>query len=227
MKIRTILAAAAAPAALAAVVLGTAGQASAAVTTAPPVSAYYWQPNGHALGGPKSGNDVSFASGYLAKVTEKMNNADIRGQYITITGHWDQGTGTLADQPNGGDPQPPALPDPTARVFFQGGSGGVTTGSPDGFMGQSWWANWGNPAVVHLNSQTSEFTVTIQVDPSQFSDWNGEQGANSPALFNDTASHVRQIGLSFGGGDFFENGVTGQGGITIDGITVSPTNPAS
>jgi hypothetical protein len=81
--------------------------------------------------------------------------------------------------------------------------------------------------VVHLNSQTSEFTVTIQVDPSQFSDWNGEQGANSPALFNDTASHVRQIGLSFGGGDFFENGVTGQGGITIDGITVSPTNPAS
>lgn len=93
--------------------------------------------------------------------------------------------------------EPRALPDPTARVFFQGGSGGVTTASPDGFMGQSWWANWGNPAVVHLNSQTSEFTVTIQVDPSQFSDWNGEQGANSPALFNDTASHVRQIGLSF------------------------------
>jgi hypothetical protein len=35
MKIRTILAAAAAPAALAAVVLGTAGQASAAVTRGP------------------------------------------------------------------------------------------------------------------------------------------------------------------------------------------------
>ena len=79
MRIRTILAAAAAPAALAAVLLGTAGQASAATTaSSSDVSAYYWNPNGHALGGPQAMGPVSGAhvlfsqSQYLAKVTEKL-----------------------------------------------------------------------------------------------------------------------------------------------------------
>jgi len=218
MRIRTILAAAAAPAALAAVLLGTAGQASAAVQPPAP-SAYYYNPSGNALGGPQSapGNDFSFASGYLAKITEKQNNANINHQTITITGHVDPGT-VVSDQPNGGDSStPPGAPN--MRVYFEGSGGGVSDGSPDGYMGQHWWAH-PDSAVVYLNQRTGGFIMTVTVDPANWSDWNGQPASANQALFAGAATHVRNIGVSFGGGYFFENGVNGQGGVTIDSIQV-------
>ena len=48
-------------------------------------------------------------------------------------------------------------------------------------------------------------------DPSQWSDWNGQPGNSSApvtAAFNAAVAKVDTIGLSFGGGCFFENGVT-------------------
>ena len=46
---------------------------------------------------------ASFAVGsYLAKVAEKVNDANINNKTITITGHLDPGT-VVSDQPNGGD----------------------------------------------------------------------------------------------------------------------------
>jgi hypothetical protein len=227
MRIRTILAAAAAPAALTAILLGTAGQASAA-TNAPPVSAYFYNPSGNALGGPQAmpGGHVFFSSSYLAKITEKVNNANINGQTITITGHLDQGT-SVADQPNGGDSStPPGAPN--MRVYFEGSGGGVSDGSPDGYLGQHWWAH-PDSAVVYLNSEgTTEFKLTVHVGATgDWTDWNGKSADQNADLFTGAATHVRNIGVSFGGGYFFENGVTGTGGLTIGGITVSPTNPAS
>jgi hypothetical protein len=219
MKIRTILAAAAAPAALAAVLLGTAGQASAAVQQ-PTYSANFWNTNGHALKGPQQmpNNTVSFGSGYLATVTEKMNNADITGgKTITIKGTLKGGQFT--DQANGGDT---TGSNPTMRVYFQGGSAGTDANSPDGYEGQQWWAD-ATPAMISLNG-TTDFTLHITAnpaDPEGWCDWNGQQASANPDLFNAAASHVRDLGLSFGGGDFYENGVTGSGSLTITSITVN------
>jgi hypothetical protein len=185
------------------------------------VSAYFYNPSGQALGGPQAmgtipGAHVAFGSSYLAKVTEPVNNMDLTGKTITITGHLDSGT-LVADQPNGGDSStPPGAPN--MRVFFQGSSGGVSGQSPQGYLGQPWWSH---SAVVYLNSQTGEFTVTAQVGAtSDWSDWNGKSADQNADLFTGAASHVRELGLSFGGGYFFENGVAGAGGLTIDSIQV-------
>ena len=187
------------------------------------VSAYYYNPSGNALGGPQpmgqfGSAHASFAVGpYLAKVTEKVNNENINNKTITITGHLDPGT-VVSDQPNGGDSStPPGAPN--ARVYFEGSGGGVSDGSPDGYLGQHWWAN--GAATVYLNDQgTTEFILTIPVTPNNWSDWNGQLASANADLFTGAASHVRNIGLSFGGGYFFENGVTGTGGLTIDSIHV-------
>jgi hypothetical protein len=217
MRIRTILAAAAAPAALAAVLLGTAGQASAATVPVPSTSAYFYNPSGNALGGPQPmpSGSVSFGSSYLAKVTEKTNNMDLRGKTITITGHVN--SNNVSFRPNGG-PTPP-----TARLYFLGASGGVSDGSPDGYMGQSWWANvQADPSrSSFVLNQNGDFSVTLKVDyQAGWSDWNGQFASDNQTLFEGAASHVQQVGLSFGGGSFFENGVTGNGSLHIDSIKV-------
>jgi len=41
----------------------------------------------------------------------------------------------------------------------------------------------------------------------QWSDWNGQLSGSNADAFNAAASNVTAIGLSFGGGCFFENGV--------------------
>src|SRR5262249_9705034 len=158
-------------------------------------------PSGNALGGPQAmgtipGAHASFASGYLAKVTEKTNNANINGKTIVITGHLDQGT-----QVNYQNPDPYAPPTSTARVYFEGSGGGVSDGSPDGYLGQHWWAN--GAATIDLNSQgETEFSLSIKADPVLWSDWNGQPASANVDLFKGAASHVRNIGLSFGGGWF-------------------------
>jgi hypothetical protein len=219
MRIRTILAAAAAPAALAAVLLGTAGQASAAVTTASAPTASFWQPNGHALGGPQKMPDgtVAFGGGYLAKVTEKVNNLDIRDKTITINGHLNPSSVQYQN------PNSDAGSDVYARVYFDGSSGGTSDQSPQGYMGQPWWAR-PDSAVVHLNTYNAnngDFSLTVKADPTaDWSNWNGGSADQNADLFSGAASHVREIGLSFGGGWFFENGVTGTGSLHIDSIQV-------
>jgi hypothetical protein len=238
MRIRTILAAAAAPAALAAVLLGTAGQASAAtVASSSDASAYFYNPSGNALGGPQpmgqfvtdggQGATIQFQPrGYLAKVTEKVNNLDIRGKTITVTGHLNPATyqyqNETRDVANG------APTDVYARIYFDGSSGGVSDQSPQGYLGQPWWSHdtATEQAVLHLNTQSGDFTLTAKVpvdptsDPNVWTNWNGKDAAQNADLFNGAASHVREVGLSFGGGWFNENGVTGSGNITINSINV-------
>lgn len=112
------------------------------------------------------------------------------------------------------------------RVYLEGGSAGTNTGSPNGYMSQSWWANgngYDTASWQYLNNTTLAFHVTVHIDPAAgWSNWNGQQSTDpaTSALFSAAASHVQQIGLSFGGGYFFENGVTGTGTIHIDSTSI-------
>jgi hypothetical protein len=68
------------------------------------------------------------------------------------------------------------------------------------------------------------FSLTATVEPAGWSDWNGKLGVDQVAGYMDAASNVTTIGLSFGGGCFFENGVgttDGGGTLTLDTFTVS------
>ena len=49
--------------------------------------------------------------------------------------------------------------------------------------------------------------ITVQMNPAEWSDWNGQSGLVHPENFAIAASKVQEIGLSFGGDCFFETGV--------------------
>jgi len=139
-------------------------------------------------------------------------------------------TGTFQYRDGGGCTGPGALPG--VRLFFQSPHGAGTTGpGTTGFYTQFWWSNSrsasGSPPfkVVLSGNETGVLSDSLR-DPSLWSDFNGQFGDSSPAIeeaFIDAASNVKSIGLSFGGGCFFENGVT-----TSDGSgTFSSTFMAS
>jgi len=83
-----------------------------------------------------------------------------------------------------------------------------------------WWADVSPASAVLANGTV---TLTILVDPAQaWSDWNGQPSSGLPAEFNAAASNMTAVGLSFGGGCFFENGVgttDGSGSFTLTTFT--------
>lgn len=202
-------------AAVAAVLAGSVAAAAPALASNGPgqsISAYYWNANGHALTGPQSQPaDFSNPAG-LALATENAHGQNIAGQTITITGTVNVGALQNAYSGDSGA---------YARIWFDG-AGGSSAQSPQGYLNQVWW----NHATLDLNSATNgvvPFTVQATVNPtSDWSNWNGIGADVNSSQFNGAASHVQQIGLSFGGASFFEDGVTGTGSITIDTIHVTP-----
>ena len=136
---------------------------------------------------------------------------DLTGKTITATftisgasafTYWGQGTD-----------QNPCVNPANTRLFF-------TTDNGGGFAYTHYW--WSNPSSAYLANGT--FSVTATVEPAEWSDWNGQGGLVEPAGFADAASHVTMIGLSFGGGCFFENGVgtvDGSGTVTLNSFSVS------
>jgi hypothetical protein len=117
-------------------------------------------------------------------------------------------TGAFQDQNGGG-----CTPDnQTVRLFF----------FTPGFAFTNFW--WSNPAAMTLNGNDT-MTLNVSLDPSQWSDWDGHDGNFIPSVttgFNAAVANVSQIGLSFGGGCFFENGVTtsnGSGTFALTGFS--------
>jgi len=80
---------------------------------------------------------------------------------------------------------------------------------PAGFYTQFWWSN---PVSVPLimGDQPPALIKADMSNPAEWSDWDGQSGANPlvTQAFIQATMKVQTIGLSFGGGCFFENGVT-------------------
>jgi len=119
---------------------------------------------------------------------------------VTLSG---QPGATFASQNGDGCRTPPSV-----RFYFRSpsASGPSADSPPGGFYTQFWWSN---PIFVTLEAdgQSSLMTAHMSV-PAEWSDWNGKNGATQLAAFTQATSRVQSIGLSFGGGCFFENGVT-------------------
>jgi hypothetical protein len=149
-----------------------------------------------------SGNTVTFnfsASTYTALVATSDNSVtgDLTGKTLNDTLSWTNvNSGAFQDQNNGG-----CTPDnQTVRLYFA---------SP-GFAFTHFW--WSNPMSVTLTGTSGGGTMGVSLtDLSQWSDWNGKVANSSPdvtAGFYAAVAKVSTVGLSFGGGCFFENGVT-------------------
>lgn len=113
-----------------------------------------------------------------------------------------------------GDPVVNPCPGPAnVRLYFE-------TSSAGGFAFTEFW--WSDTAAAVLAKGT--VTITATVLPSGWSDWNGQPAAGNVDAFNQAASNVTLIGLSFGGGCFFANGVgtaDGSGTFDLDSFSVS------
>jgi hypothetical protein len=178
---------------------------------------YDWNPSGHALS-PRvaakssppivAGDQVTFnflSNTFTALVVtrDEALTGDLTGKTLSDTVTVAGLTGTFLDQNGGG-----CLPDrQSVRLYFT---------SP-GFEFTNFW--WSNPVSFTLSTNGSATITGDLSDPTQWSDWNGKGGATAPADFLEAAANVQSVGLSFGGGCFFENGVTtsdGSGTFTSD-----------
>jgi hypothetical protein len=120
----------------------------------------------------------------------------------------------------GGEPDGSGL-GATARLYWDSAS--ITKAK--NLVATNYW--WSNPESVTLANGT--FTLTATVDPAGagWSDYFGALGTqdqSTTSAFDAAASAVKDIGLSFGGGFFFANGVgttDGSGTFTLTSFTVS------
>jgi hypothetical protein len=122
-----------------------------------------------------------------------------------------------------GEPSCGGLPQeggPTANVRFY-----FQTSNAGGFDETHYW--WSNPVSLPLVGPTSNGSVTLNDDfmGTSWSDYFGHSGVGPYASgFAAALSNVTDIGVSFGGGCFFENGVgttDGSGTFTIDSFNVT------
>jgi hypothetical protein len=107
-------------------------------------------------------------------------------------------------------------PLPNVRFYFQ-------TSNAGGFDETHYW--WSNPVSWTLSN--SSMNISNQFNGALWSDYYGHFGSDPAyaAGFAAAVSNVTAIGLSFGGGCFFENGVgttNGSGTFTLNSYTVSP-----
>jgi len=173
----------------------------------------------HAAVGPVYGT-VSFAfrpDVYTAILVtaDPSLTGDLTGDTLTDTVSTSGGkkalynfTGGFGSEPgcNGSDSPP------NVRFFF-------TAGSPIFNFTRYWWSN---PVSWNL-TQGAPGSATISQSlaassAGEWSDWNGQPGNYSKYVmtrFLGAVKHVRYIGLSFGCGYFFENGVTVESGRTV------------
>lgn len=105
-----------------------------------------------------------------------------------------------------GTPANPCGTPASVRLYFE------TTNNDLGYS-QYWWSNPGSALLA-----SGSAVITASMNPAEWSDWDGHSGtydADHTAAFAAAAADVQLIGLSFGGGCFFANGVGNPSGASF------------
>jgi hypothetical protein len=120
---------------------------------------------------------------------------DLTGKTITAT-YSVTGDGSLFYDPSGNIPGSPMV-----RIFFQ-------TSTPGSFAETDYWWSHAGSSVIAVGDDQVTIQTTIG-DGSDWSDFYGHYGSDPTysAAFEAAVANATYIGLSFGGGDFFANGV--------------------
>jgi len=146
-------------------------------------------------------------------------------------------TTMFVGNPNGGCPGVSPQCPGTVRLYFASNLPQAGMSSCLGFNGNSnhpvvknefdfWWSNTPVQATVFNPGSYYQFssggsggiiTLQVKLDPLNWSDLCGHVGTFDLAAFMASISNIKNLGLSFGSGFFFENGVG------VDGTTGTAT----
>jgi hypothetical protein len=140
-------------------------------------------------------NSTQFTA--LLTTSDKSLTGDLTGKNLTDTITVSGATDIFVTQNGGGCGNPPAV-----RFYFD----------TPGFAYTNFW--WSNPVSYVLANGTITLTAPLS-DPTQWSDWNGQFGSTVPTEFAAAVSKVQDVGLSFGGDCFFENGAAAASGSAL------------
>lgn len=120
----------------------------------------------------------------------------------------------------------PGSPNPTPglRLVFTG-TGTAATAAAD--IPNEWWSN-----PIYANALTMQngvpVTLTVNFDPSQWSNYNGIMGTADLTDFDTALSGVTMLGISFGSGYFFSDGFAfdpSDSTASLDLISIDTTGP--
>ncbi len=153
----------------------------------------------------------------LLTTTDASLSGDLSSKTLNVTVSVTGGAGTFQYRDSATCGSPPAK----VRFYFTSPkasgpacpTGGSALPQNTGFYTQFWWSN---PVSVPLFTDPQSSTMISQLvnAPGMWSDWNGKFNNDpscTPAIeeaFQVAIHNVQAVGLSFGGGCFFENGVT-------------------
>jgi hypothetical protein len=158
-------------------------------------------------------NFLSTPDTALLTTADKSLTGDLTGKTLTATFEI---TGTSdAAFTYYGAPGQCGLNGPFVRLYFTG-----TGEKAPGFYSNYWWSNPASTALA-VNGGTLSLSVPLTTG---WSDWNGQPVSAVPANFAAAVASVSSVGLSFGGGCFFANGVgvtAGSASFILMGYTVS------
>ncbi len=114
--------------------------------------------------------------------------------------------------------EPGACPTPASvRLYF---SSNGSMGSKKDWYSNFWWSRAPLSSQVLANGT---LTITAKVSTGSWSNWNGQLDSVQTDGFNAAAASPALIGLSFGGGCFYENGVgaSAPATFTLTSFTIS------
>lgn len=163
---------------------------------------------------PLSGNNAAYAA-LLTTTTVGDVLGNLTGQTVTatvsvtVTGDPDFVWGGLLSGWN-----PTGLP-AHARLFITSSAAAYSNPGYKACPSCYWWSG---PAWVEISPLTGTVGISDTFDPSHWSNANGQSGTSLPPEFAAVVANVRQIGLAFGGGTFYDVGVAvlnGTGGGTF------------
>ena len=109
-----------------------------------------------------------------------------------------------------GTPDNPCSTPATVRFYFNT-NGAAAYGTANDWYSKYWWSN----GTGYQMLANGDFWLFAWVTPDNWSNWNGQKGTDRPDGFAAAASNPDLLGVSFGGGCFFENGVGATGNATF------------
>lgn len=195
----------------------------------PGASAYY---SGSLLG------NLS-GTGELTATFSLNNSALAPGEQFQASEFVGEGTGPqMTSPPDLNDPSGytynSGTPSPQLRLVFTGSTPDLTD-DPSGNTPNEWWSTGSNAVFATSIDNGQDVTLTVSFDPSDWSNYDGKNGALSPAYtndFNTALSDVSLLGISFGSGDFYSDGFSfdtpgGIASLDVSNISTVVPEPAS